>query len=148
MERTGREPLEFEGDLIVSASTGTIELGDNANATYKLSVFRHTQHGFVASIQYCRSGEHERSVTLSEVLETDNDVENFFFVFEPEEHCTQQELMDDRGLDRDGLLRKLYGNYNEQVQQVVAELRAIERAHHSKCAKKPIEMQQSDSSHA
>ena len=122
-ERTGRDALEFDGELIVTAETERIDLGGDS-ARYRLLVFRLTDGGFVASIQYSRSGQYERRVTLSEVLETNHDVENFFFVFEPEEHCSKEELTGNSDLDQDGQLRKLYGYYNEQVQRVVAELQS------------------------
>ncbi len=123
LERTGREALEFNGELIIAVKTPTIEVG-GGTSHYRLLVFRHAEGGYVASIRYTTTAPTEHDATLTERLETDHDVENFFFAFEPAELCAHHETKLNRGADRHRLLRVLYGYYIEEVQRVVDCLRA------------------------
>lgn len=125
LERIGNEPLSFRGELLIRTETELVLLGQGA-FQYRLGVFRCQEGGYAAAIQLLTTGLDGAAAgrfCLAERLETINDVENFFFVFEPEEHLNN---IASPAFAWDDLSRTMYGYYDEQVQQVVAELQAFQ----------------------
>ncbi len=116
-----RLTLDFVGELLsqVSSEKDTTERGTRH---YELSVFRTEERLFVGAIFFRSTVEGEVGGSLAETLDSEKDVEDFFFAFEPDE-------LVDKGMrsrlgaeDLADLLRRLYEHYEAAVQLLVSQL--------------------------
>jgi hypothetical protein len=105
--------VSFVGELIGQAE-GNVESTDGLDREFALKLFRIKSGGFVPVIEYESNDSREQAGCIAEIVDLFKDVENFFFVFVPEDL-----LSETKELDRDDLearkklavkLRKTYEN--------------------------------------
>jgi len=122
------EVVSFVGDLVCQAE-GCVEFSDGIDRNFGLKLYAIASGGFVPSIEYFSNSPMERTGCIAEIVDLAKDIENFFFVFTPEEL-----LPDSAGLAQEEVetrtrllncLRKNYESLNfdflDQVEAVVSE---------------------------
>ena len=120
--------VSFVGDLVCQTE-GPVEFSDGIDRKFKLKLYAVESGGFVPSIEYLSDSPVERTGCIAEIVDLAKDIENFFFVFTPDEL-----LPDSAGLPREEVevrtrilacLRKTYESLNfnflDQVEAVVGE---------------------------
>ena len=93
----GAKPVSFVGQL-ATQKEGVVEFADGIPRRYLLKVYTIESGGFVPSIEYFSDASNEQTGCVAETVDLFKDIENFFFVFVPEEV-----LPESKGLDRDAI---------------------------------------------
>ena len=93
----GAKPVSFVGKL-ATQKEGVVEFADGIQRRYLLKVYTIASGGFVPSIEYFSDASNEQTGCVAETVDLYKDIENFFFVFVPEEVLPKS-----KGLDRDAV---------------------------------------------
>ncbi len=82
------KPVSFEGELI-SQTEGNVEFTDGMERKFVLKVYAIESGGFVPSIEYFSNSTLEKTGCIAEIVDLFKDIENFYFVFVPEDLLTK-----------------------------------------------------------
>ncbi len=105
------KPYSFDGKLLASVQGNPVHSEDGE---YQLLVYRASTGTFVSVIEFVSPTAAERVLSLADEMDTLNDVEDFFFSFEPAE-LLPETLASLPGEERAALLGRLYLEFEQQV---------------------------------
>ncbi len=120
---TAKREIMFTGTAIAEAISEPVDfLG--VGVSFRLRIWRKKDGGFAPSISVFVDEERQPRFIESEFVDTPTDVENFFFVFEPGEILDK--LISGKTLneERSDPANRLYGVYERQVTELLAEFSA------------------------
>ena len=127
VERLNQPPLEFEGVLLAAENAKPVVVMDAHTRWFELSLYQCDDGGYVVGTRFMTTGEGEQSVATAERVDKVEDVENFFFAFEPDEYL-QAARVQLAGEARTQLDAELYAGYEEKVREILTALTAADEA--------------------
>ena len=84
LETIDSSPVNFIGRLTCETE-GQVEFPDGLTRMFRLKLYSVDSGGFVPSIEYASESSDEQSGCIAEIVDEFKDIENFFFVFVPED---------------------------------------------------------------
>ncbi len=121
--------IEFVGQMI-SQAEGRVESTDGIERTFALKLYAISDDGFVPAIEYRSTDESERTGCIAEQVDTVDDVEKCFSVFEPTEVLPKFPRMTREETEfRKQLTQRLSASYDKLVSEVLDELDRIVKQH-------------------
>ena len=122
LSTTGRDPLKFDGNLLVRVTSQRDQTVEGERG-YDLYVYSRLKGGFVAAIDFVTTVDGEANQSVVETVDSLADVEDVFFAFEPEELLPPTLRSQLTPAQRQELLQRLYANYDKRVRDVLRQLR-------------------------
>ena len=107
------KPYSFDGKLLANVKGNPVRV-DDGEYRYHLLVYRASSGTFVSVIELLSPTAAEYVLSLADEMDTLNDVEDFFFSFEPAE-LLPDALVSLPGEKRAALLGRLYLEFEQQV---------------------------------
>ena len=110
------KPVSFVGELSNQAEA-KVEFSDGIERRFVLKLYTIESGGFVPSIEYFSDAPDEQTGCIAEIVDLVKDIENFFFVFVPEDLLEKTPA---RNQDRDEItkLRRLESVLRKTYEQL------------------------------
>lgn len=99
------KPVSFVGELSNQAEAN-VEVADGTERRFVLRLYTLESGGFVPSIEYISNAPGEQTGCIAEIVDLVKDIENFFFVFVPED-MIEKSAARTRDRDEAARLRRL-----------------------------------------
>ena len=136
--------LRFQGELAAEAGK-ELNLDDGQARKFLARIYAVEGGGFVSSLQYETSSPGEKPIAVFEEIDFADDVEKFYYVFEPSEiFCNSSELPREVVEQRPVLSKQLAKHYETLVFSLLDDFRAqvlksglLNKPNDSSAAKKP-----------
>ena len=121
--------IEFLGQVI-SQAEGRVESTDDFERTFTLKLYSISDDGFVPAIEYRSTDASERTGCIAEQVDTVDDVEKCFSVFEATELLPKFPRMTREETQfRKQLIQRLSATYDKLVSEVLDELDRFVKQH-------------------
>jgi hypothetical protein len=117
--------LRFHGELLVE-SASAVASDDQVQRKFVAKAYAVTGGGFVSSLEYETTSEAEEPINLIEVLDVLEEVEKFFYVFEPDEvFLSNADLTPEDLGKRPALRKRIAAAYEEATFELLEKLQSL-----------------------
>lgn len=117
---TNGKEISFAGELIAHA-TSERTVTPSGERWFDLRVYKLVENGLVPVIEYHSSVDGEEKITIAERVDRSQDIENFFYVFEPCEVIPEAALKALPVEERQRLTNAILKQYDTQVNRALLQ---------------------------
>ena len=128
----------FEGELIAHQDA-VVELANDKSCRMNAKTYYLAGGGYVASLEFFRSGRPDEPIVLFEEIESKEDVEKFFYVFDPSEVLCEKASAREGRNDLEKNSRKLGRGYEQMIYAFLDQFQAETLARGTKDKPRPAE---------